>query len=74
ERDRRRIVVSLSAAAKPAVAQMRDRHAPAVVRFLSDLNDEEAALFIDQLSRLIACLNDADVGGERNGPLTNRTC
>lgn len=60
QRDRRRIIVSLSDAAKPAVAQMRDRHAGALRRFLSELDDDEAERFIDQLSRLVACLRDED--------------
>jgi DNA-binding MarR family transcriptional regulator len=58
ERDRRRIVVSLSDAAKPAVAQMRDRHAGALIRFLSELDDDEAERFIDQLTRLVECLRE----------------
>jgi DNA-binding MarR family transcriptional regulator len=60
ERDRRRIIVSLSDAAKPAVAQMRGRHAGALGRFLSELDDDEAERFIDQLSRLVECLRDED--------------
>jgi len=60
EGDRRRIIVSLSDAAKPAVAQMRDRHAGALRRFLSELDDAEAEQFIDQLSRLVECLRDED--------------
>jgi DNA-binding MarR family transcriptional regulator len=58
ERDRRRIIVSLSDAARPAVAQMRNRHGPALARFLSGLDDDEAEHFIDQLSRLVACLRE----------------
>ncbi len=58
ERDRRRIIVSLSDAAKPAVAQMRNRHGPALARFLSELDDDEAEHFIDHLSRLVACLRE----------------
>ncbi|HTP20130.1 MAG TPA: MarR family transcriptional regulator [Solirubrobacteraceae bacterium] len=60
ERDRRRIIVSLSAAAKPAVAQMRERHAGALGKFLSELDDDEAEQFINQLSRLVECLRDED--------------
>ena len=60
ERDRRRIIVSLSDAARPAVAQMRDRHAGALRRFLADLDDDQADWFIDQLSRLVACLRDEE--------------
>jgi DNA-binding MarR family transcriptional regulator len=58
ERDRRRIIVSLSEKAKPAVAQMRDRHAAPLRRFLAGLSDAEAERFIDQLAMLIACLRD----------------
>jgi DNA-binding MarR family transcriptional regulator len=58
ERDRRRIIVSLADAARPAVAQMRDRHAGALRRFLADLDEEQADWFIEQLSRLVACLRD----------------
>ena len=60
ENDRRRVVVSLSEAAKPAVAEMRDRHAPALSRFLSELGDEEAGRFIAHLSNLVTCLNARD--------------
>jgi DNA-binding MarR family transcriptional regulator len=58
ERDRRRIIVSLSERAKPAVAEMRDRHAPALARFLADLDDAEAERFIDQLTKLVEYLRD----------------
>ena len=60
ERDRRRIIVSLSDAARPAVAQMRDRHAGSLRHFLADLDDDQADWFIDQLSRLVACLRDEE--------------
>ena len=58
ERDRRRIIVSLSDTAKPAVAEMRDRHAAPLRRFLSGLDDDEAERFIDQLARLVDCLRE----------------
>jgi len=58
ERDRRRIIVSLSAAARPAVAEMRNRHAAPLGRFLAELDDDEADRFIDQLTTLIAYLRD----------------
>lgn len=58
ERDRRRIIVSLSDRARPAVAEMRDRHAAPLRRFLAELSDEEARRFIDQLTALIAHLRD----------------
>jgi len=61
EQDRRRIIVSLSEAAKPAVAQMRDRHAGALGRFVSEFDDDdEAKRFIDQLTRLVECLRHDD--------------
>lgn len=60
--DRRRVIVSLSEAAKPALAVMRNRHAPALQRFLTELEDEEIEEFIDKLSRLIACLRDTPMG------------
>ena len=56
ERDRRRIIVSLSDKAIPAVAEMRDRHAAPLHRFLAELSDEEARRFINQLTALIAHL------------------
>jgi DNA-binding MarR family transcriptional regulator len=58
ERDRRRIIVSLSNEAKPAVAEMRMRHAAPLHRFLTELEDHEAQRFIDLLMRLIAYLRD----------------
>jgi DNA-binding MarR family transcriptional regulator len=58
EDDRRRIIVSLSDAARPAVAEMRNRHAAPLGRFLGDLDDEQAERFIDQLSTLVAHLRD----------------
>lgn len=60
EHDRRRIIVSLADGARPAVALMRDRHAASLRRFLADLDDEQADWFIDQLSRLVACLRDEE--------------
>jgi DNA-binding MarR family transcriptional regulator len=58
ERDRRRIIVSLSDAAKPAVAEMRNRHAAPLQRFLAELDDDEAERFIDHLTKLVAYLRD----------------
>jgi DNA-binding MarR family transcriptional regulator len=58
ERDRRLIIVSLSEAARPAVAEMRRRHAAPLLRFLDDLDEQESDLFIDQLTRLIGYLRD----------------
>lgn len=60
DRDRRRVIVSLSDTAKPAVAQMRDRHAGALGQFLSELDDDEAEQFIDQLTRLVASLREPE--------------
>ena len=56
--DRRRILVSLSATAQPAVAKMRERQAEPVLRFLSELSADEAETFIAQLSRLLGLLQD----------------
>jgi DNA-binding MarR family transcriptional regulator len=57
-KDRRRIVVSLSDTAKPALAQLRDRHAAVLAKFLTGFDDdEEASRFIDHLTELVACLN-----------------
>ncbi|MBV9095286.1 MAG: MarR family transcriptional regulator [Streptosporangiaceae bacterium] len=58
EQDRRRIIVSLSEAAKPAVAEMRRRNAEPVTRFLRQLDDEQAGEFISNLALLLACLRD----------------
>jgi DNA-binding MarR family transcriptional regulator len=54
ERDRRRIIVSLSERARPAIDEMRARHAAPLVGFLGELDEDEADLFIDQLARLVA--------------------
>jgi DNA-binding MarR family transcriptional regulator len=62
--DRRLIIVSLSDAAKPAVAELRNRNAAPLHRFLAELDDDEAERFIDQLASLVACLRDEDP--ERN--------
>jgi DNA-binding MarR family transcriptional regulator len=71
ERDRRRIIVSLSDKAKPAVAEMRNRHAAPVGRFLAGLDDAEAERFIDQLATLIACLRSepAPAADSKSQPL-----
>jgi DNA-binding MarR family transcriptional regulator len=58
DRDRRRIIVSLADKAKPAVAAMRDRHAAPLVRFLSELERDEATRFIDQLTTLVTYLRE----------------
>jgi DNA-binding MarR family transcriptional regulator len=56
ERDRRLIVVSLSSAAKPAVAEMRKRNSAPLLQFLSELDDDEAERFIDHLERLVVLI------------------
>ena len=67
DNDRRRVIVSLSDKAKPALAQLHDRHAAVLAAFLMGFDDdEEACRFIDHLSELIACLNtDASASGGR---------
>jgi DNA-binding MarR family transcriptional regulator len=58
DKDRRRVIVSLSAKAKPALAELRDRHAAVLAAFLMGFDDDqEAGRFIDHLTELIACLN-----------------
>lgn len=61
EHDRRRIIVSLSDAARPAVAEMRNRNAAPLLRFLADLDELEADRFITHLATLIAYLRDDPV-------------
>ena len=56
--DRRRILVSLSAAAQPAVAEMRERQSEPLLRFLSELSADEAETFTAQLTRLLSLLQD----------------
>ncbi len=60
EHDRRLIIVSLSEAAKPAVAQMRDRNAAPLRRFLRELDEDEADRFITHLSTLVRYVRDED--------------
>jgi DNA-binding MarR family transcriptional regulator len=58
DKDRRRVIVSLSDKAKPALAQLRDRHAAVLAAFLRGFDDDqEAGRFIDHLTELVACLN-----------------
>ena len=54
ERDRRLIIVSLSPDARTAVAEMRKRNAAPLLKFLGELEEDEADRFIDQLGRLLA--------------------
>jgi DNA-binding MarR family transcriptional regulator len=56
ERDRRRILVSLSDTAKPAVAEMRRRNAEPVIAFLRELEEGQADQFIGTLSLLLTHL------------------
>ena len=58
DRDRRRIIVSLSEKAEPAVTEMRHRHAAPLRRFLSELDDADATRFINQLTTLVAYLRE----------------
>jgi DNA-binding MarR family transcriptional regulator len=57
ERDRRRILVSLSAAAKPAVAEMRRRNAEPVIAFLRELDEQQAEEFIAAVTLLLTHLS-----------------
>src|SRR5580692_257813 len=52
EQDRRRILVSLSETAKPAVAEMRRRKAKPVIAFLRELDEAQAEEFIGTISLL----------------------
>jgi DNA-binding MarR family transcriptional regulator len=54
ERDRRRIIVSLSDRARPAIDEMRARNAAPLLSFLGELEPAQADRFIDQLARLVA--------------------
>lgn len=56
--DRRRILVSLSGTAQPAVAEMRQRQAEPLLRFLGQLSAGEAETFIAQLSLLLSFMRD----------------
>lgn len=59
ERDRRRIIVSLSDRSRPAVAEMRERNSEPVVSFLRQLDDSQAEAFINNVTLLLAHLRDA---------------
>lgn len=58
EQDRRRILVSLSGTARPAVAEMRRRNAEPVIAFLRELDERQAEEFISTLGLLLAHLRD----------------
>jgi DNA-binding MarR family transcriptional regulator len=62
--DRRRIIVSLSDAARPAVAEMRTRNAKPLISFLSQLDESQAEAFISNLSLLLAQLRDELPGAD----------
>lgn len=50
--------------ARPALAQVRERHAGALAEFLqSSEDDEETDRFIDHPADLVACLNGEDAAG-----------
>lgn len=59
QNDRRRIIVSLSETARPAVAEMRRRNAEPVIGFLSQLDENQAEAFISNLTLLLAHLRGA---------------
>jgi hypothetical protein len=54
--DRRHVVVKLSDAARPAVADMRRRNAAPLLKFLGELTAEEAEQFITHLALLVSHL------------------
>lgn len=67
ERDRRRIIVSLSDTARPAVAEMRGHFAAPMARFLGELGDDEAEAFIANLALLLAHLREESPGRGSTG-------
>jgi DNA-binding MarR family transcriptional regulator len=62
--DRRRTIVSLSAAAEPAIAEMRQRNASPVLNFLTELDERQADEFIDHLAALLDHLRSEVSGPE----------
>jgi DNA-binding MarR family transcriptional regulator len=56
--DRRRIVVQLSDAARPAGAEMRSRNSKPLISFLGELSEQDAEQFIAHLRLLIDYLRD----------------
>jgi DNA-binding MarR family transcriptional regulator len=66
--DRRRIIVSLSDTARPAVDEMRIRNAKPVISFLSQLDEGQAEAFISNLTLLLTHLRD-----ELPGPDADQT-
>jgi DNA-binding MarR family transcriptional regulator len=71
ERDRRRIIVSLSDIARPAVAEMRGRYAEPVLSFLRELEEDQAEAFISNLALLLAHLRGE--APAQPGPAPGRT-
>jgi DNA-binding MarR family transcriptional regulator len=56
--DRRRVVVRLADAARPAVAEMRSRVSKPLISFLGELSAQDAEQFIAHLRQLINHLRD----------------
>lgn len=54
--DRRRVVVSLSPEAEPAVDEMRRRQIEPLERFLSELDHGEGSTFVGHFKRLVALM------------------
>jgi DNA-binding MarR family transcriptional regulator len=61
--DRRRTIVSLSATAAPAVAELHRANSEPLARFVSRISDDDADCFISLLERLIAELRDVKQPG-----------
>ncbi|MGH3190027.1 MAG: MarR family transcriptional regulator [Streptosporangiaceae bacterium] len=70
ERDRRRIIVSLSQTARPAVAEMRRHNAGPVISFLRQLEESQAEAFITNLTLLLSHLRDAPPRRREQHPAT----
>jgi DNA-binding MarR family transcriptional regulator len=58
--DRRRVRVSLSARAEPAVAEMRRRNIEPIRSFLDELDPDQSDAFIAQLERLVTLMADPE--------------
>jgi DNA-binding MarR family transcriptional regulator len=69
QRDRRRIIVSLSDTAEQAVAEMRRRNAEPVISFLRQLDESQAEAFISNLALLLDQLrNEAPPASPAQAP------
>ena len=68
QRDRRRIIVSLSDSAGRAVAEMRQRNAEPVISFLRQLDESQAEAFISTLALLLDHLREAPAAPEQARP------